>query len=92
MLKFGDIAERWLSAAGITKQRVQLVSGSKGCGCAQRQEALNQFGYRFQMRVANYRHRLRYTWQRIRHNSFTARIAAYWQLQVMAFRALFQRA
>lgn len=92
MVRLGDIAERWLGAVGITKQRVQLVSGRKDCGCAQRQEALNQFGHGLQMRVANCRHRLRYTWQRLRYNNFTVRLGTYWRLQVMAFRALFQKA
>lgn len=92
MVRLGDIAERWLSAVGITKQRVQLVSGRKDCGCAQRQEALNRLGYGLQLRFANYRHRMRYTWQRLRYNNLTVRLGNYWQLQVMAFRALFQKA
>jgi hypothetical protein len=91
MLKLGDIAERCLGACGITKQRVQAFTGMADCGCEKRQESFNQFGYGLQARFANVRYRLRYTWQTLRYNAFTARLETYWRLQVMAFRALFHR-
>jgi len=39
----GDLVERALSAIGITKKRVEKITG-KPCGCGKRQEALNQLG------------------------------------------------
>lgn len=43
----GDFIEKVLSCAGITKERVQSVTG-KPCGCQKRQKAMNAWGYRFQ--------------------------------------------
>jgi len=40
MQGLGDAIERGLSAIGITKQRVEKVTG-KDCGCAKRKKALN---------------------------------------------------
>ena len=39
----GDWVQFALAAIGITKERVEKVSG-KPCGCKQRQEALNKLG------------------------------------------------
>lgn len=39
----GDIVAAGLSAVGITKERVQAVTG-KPCGCAKRQQRLNELG------------------------------------------------
>ena len=47
MLALGDITERCLRFFGITKERVSAVAG-KDCGCAKRQAAMNQAGYRWQ--------------------------------------------
>lgn len=47
MLALGDIIERCLRFVGITKERVSAVAG-KDCGCAKRQAAMNQAGYRWQ--------------------------------------------
>jgi hypothetical protein len=41
----GDMVAAWLSAIGITKERVSAVVGGD-CGCAKRQEALNELGRR----------------------------------------------
>jgi hypothetical protein len=41
----GDIAKKWLSAIGITEQRVSKVLG-RPCGCSKRAEALNELGRR----------------------------------------------
>jgi len=41
----GDIVAAGLSAIGITKERVSAVVGGD-CGCAKRQEALNELGRR----------------------------------------------
>jgi hypothetical protein len=51
MLAFGDITERALRFFGITKERVQAVTGKEDCGCAERQAAMNQCGYRWQYRL-----------------------------------------
>lgn len=45
----GDMVASGLAAVGITKDRAQAVAnavGVKDCGCAGRQAALNQAGYR----------------------------------------------
>jgi hypothetical protein len=44
-LGLGDIVAAGLSAIGITKERVSAVVGGD-CGCAKRQEALNDLGRR----------------------------------------------
>lgn len=50
MIALGDTTERFLKLFGITKERVQAVTG-KPCGCKKRQEAMNVWGYRFQQRL-----------------------------------------
>jgi len=42
----GDYVAAGLSAIGITKERVAAVTG-KPCGCAKRQEQLNELGRKF---------------------------------------------
>ena len=42
----GDMVSSALSAVGITKERVSAAIG-RPCGCAERQEALNDIGRRF---------------------------------------------
>ena len=45
----GDMVASGLASVGITKKRVQAVAskvGIKDCGCAKRQQALNEFGKR----------------------------------------------
>lgn len=42
----GDLVARGLAAVGITKERVSKALG-KDCGCAKRQQALNDLGRRF---------------------------------------------
>ena len=51
MVALGDIAERILRLFGITKERVQAITG-KPCGCKKRQETMNAWGYRVQQRMA----------------------------------------
>jgi len=41
----GDYVEKVLSSVGITKERIERVTG-KPCGCGARQKALNSFGDR----------------------------------------------
>jgi hypothetical protein len=41
----GDMVADGLAAVGITKERVSALVG-RDCGCQQRQELLNQVGYR----------------------------------------------
>jgi hypothetical protein len=51
MIALGDITEKALTSVGITKDRVQAVTGKKDCGCQERQEAMNAWGYRWQGRL-----------------------------------------
>jgi hypothetical protein len=50
----GDLVERWLTRAGITKERVERWTRTEGkpggCGCAARQKWLNDWGNRVQYR------------------------------------------
>lgn len=49
----GDLVERWLTAIGITKERVEKLTRTEGkpggCGCAARQKWLNEWGNRVQI-------------------------------------------
>jgi hypothetical protein len=47
----GDLVERMLTGIGITKERVQAWTRVKDCGCAKRQQWLNQWGYKQQDRI-----------------------------------------
>lgn len=51
----GDVLEKWLTSAGITKERVERltkkVGKSGGCGCQQRQQWLNEKGVKLQRRL-----------------------------------------
>jgi hypothetical protein len=74
MLAIGDAAERLLRFFGVTKERVQAVVG-KDCGCAKRQAAMNELGYRWQRRAMMPVYWLRdvpiywvrWQWHRVRH-------------------------
>jgi hypothetical protein len=44
----GDLVAAGLAAVGITPQLVERVTGRKGCGCKQRQRALNEAGFAVQ--------------------------------------------
>jgi hypothetical protein len=44
----GDAVEKMLTSVGITKERVQEWTRTKDCGCKQRQQWLNQWGYKQQ--------------------------------------------
>ena len=46
MIALGDIVERCLRSCGITKERVAAVLGVEDCGCKQRQQWLNEVGYK----------------------------------------------
>jgi len=50
-IRLGDAVESVLSFVGITKERVAMLSKSGTCECDERQEALNQWGYRQQERI-----------------------------------------
>lgn len=51
----GDLVERWLTSIGITKERVERWTRTAGkpggCGCAQRQKWLNDYGVRVQRKL-----------------------------------------
>lgn len=51
MLFIGDIVEKSLRFCGITKERVAKIAGKKNCGCQKRQEAMNQWGLCWQLRM-----------------------------------------
>jgi len=50
-VRLGDAVESVLSFVGITKERVAALSKSGTCKCDDRQEALNQWGYRQQEKI-----------------------------------------
>lgn len=47
----GDLVETMLTSVGITKERVQEWTRTKDCGCEQRQQWLNRWGYKQQDRI-----------------------------------------
>jgi len=89
VIALGDIAERCLRFFGITKERVQAVTGKEDCGCAKRQAAMNHWGYRWQSRLLMPCYWLLEKWHGLRHGE----IALRWHLarrhMGMAFRVLF---
>jgi hypothetical protein len=89
MLALGDIIERCLRFFGITKERVQAVARKEDCGCAKRQAAMNQWGYRLQSRLL-----LPYYWLREKTHHLVQgrtpmRCRIVWYHIYMAFRVLF---
>jgi hypothetical protein len=50
-LAVGDLVERMLTSIGISKERVRQWLRVKDCGCAKRQQWLNQWGYKQQDRM-----------------------------------------
>jgi hypothetical protein len=48
---FGDLAEKTLSAVGITKDRVEKWIGPE-CGCKERQDKMNRFGQWLKKKIA----------------------------------------
>lgn len=50
-LRLGDAAKSVLLSLGITKERVSSFMGTGSCRCDERQEALNQLGYRLQENI-----------------------------------------
>jgi hypothetical protein len=89
MIALGDITERFLRFFGITKERVQAVTGKEDCGCSKRQEAMNQWGYAWQHRLAMPIYWLRYRWQTIRYGVFWHRVYMASYYLWMAARVLF---
>lgn len=77
MIALGDVVARALKAVGITKERVQAVTGSQDCGCAKRQASLNNWGFRWQSRL-----------YRLRHSEFFARLRVAKRHLVLAWMAL----
>ena len=56
-IPIGDLVEKWLTAIGITKERVERWTRTQGkpggCGCAARQKWLNDVGNRVQIKARN---------------------------------------
>lgn len=69
MLALGDMTERFLRLFGITKERVQAVTGTADCGCKGRQAAMNDWGYRWQGRVLTTWAVLQHKWRMVRHGA-----------------------
>lgn len=89
MIAFGDITERFLRFFGITKERVQAVTGKKDCGCAKRQAAINQWGYRWQYRLMLPYYWLREKWLYTVYGTVGVRLWMAGRYFRMAFRVLF---
>lgn len=89
MIALGHIAERCLRFFGITKERVQAVTGKADCGCAKRQAAMNDWGYRWQYRMLLPYFWARGKWHRIRYGQFAMRLWMAGRHIWMAFRVLF---
>lgn len=53
----GDLVEKWLTAIGITKERVEALTRTEGkpggCGCAGRKKWLNEVGNKVQTDARN---------------------------------------
>jgi len=88
MLAIGDITERVLSFFGITKERVQAVTG-KPCGCKKRQEAMNIWGDRFQQRMFAPVAWFINHWQFVKYSRPVMRVSEACRYFKMGFRVLF---
>lgn len=88
MLAFGDIIERCLRFFGITKERVQAATGKADCGCAARQAALNDWGYRLQARFGWPAHMAISYWRRLRYGMFSMHLLIAARHLYQAFRVL----
>lgn len=58
MFMLGDAVERLLRSVGMTKERVQAITGNADCGCARRQEQANNFGLLIQRYAINILYRV----------------------------------
>lgn len=90
MLALGDITERCLRFFGITKERVQTVFRTEDCGCAKRQAAMNQWGYRWQGLLFIPAYGFRKSWRSIVHGRTAIRLKVAGSYARMAVRALFE--
>lgn len=88
MIALGDITERFLRLFGITKDRVRAITGRQDCGCAKRQTAMNEWGYRWQGRLLMPVHWLRYRWQILRVGKAAMRLRMARRYLWMACRVL----
>lgn len=89
MIALGNITERCLRLLGVTKERVQAVTGTEDCGCAKRQAALNDWGYRWQHRIMSPWHWLQHRWQAVRFGRAATRLRMARRHLWMAWRVLF---
>lgn len=79
-MKLGDMVAATLDSVGITKDRVAAITGSKDCGCKERQAAMNRFGDRVLLR-----------WVRFRHSQPVIRVERFFMYQRLSFLALLGR-
>jgi hypothetical protein len=89
MIAFGDLLERLLRNAGITKERVQAAVGARDCGCAKRQQAMNKWGFAIQQRLLRPFFRFRDIAFRLRYTIVAMRAQAALRHIFVAFRILF---
>jgi hypothetical protein len=87
MLALGDITERCLRFFGVTKERVKAVIGRE-CGCANRQAAMNEWGYRLQHRLSYWIDWFRVIWARFKYGPFVMRVWTAGHLVAIALRVL----
>lgn len=87
MIALGDITERLLTSFGITKDRVQAVTG-KPCGCKKRQESMNIWGYRVQQRLFRPMAWFINRWQFVKYSRTAMRVAEACRYFRMGFRVL----
>ena len=87
MLAIGNITERLLRFFGITKERVQAVTG-KPCGCKKRQEVMNVWGYRVQQRLFRPLAWLINHWQFVKYSRPVMRVSEACRYFRMGFRVL----
>lgn len=87
----GDMLASFLAAFGVTKERMQFVTGSKDCGCASRQAAINAWGYRWQNRLHMPWHGLRHRVQIAWHSLPVIRLRAAGRYLSLAWRVLMFR-
>jgi hypothetical protein len=88
MLALGDMAGRCLRFAGITKERVSAVVNTD-CGCAKRQAAMNQAGYRLQHAIIRPYHRAKDSLRNAYYRLQSSRLRISAHFAWMAVRVLF---
>jgi len=87
MIAIGDVVAAVLTACGVTKPRVQRVTG-KECGCTKRQEALNRMGYAWQRSAIVALYRVLGRLEVLRMSPYGRRVCVAWYHLRQAAKAL----